>query len=61
MNPYKEIFSQIKRDLSVDFIRGQWYAYNEVLGLINTFEDNLIPKKDIYKTIMAMRPKENNE
>lgn len=61
MRPHEELFHRIKRDLSIDFVRGQWYAYNEVLGLLNTFEENLIPKKDIYKQVMAMRPKEKDE
>ena len=41
-----------------DFNRGQWEAFNRILALLNTFDTNLIDKKDIYKKVMDMRPEE---
>jgi hypothetical protein len=38
-------------------ISGQWRAYNEILGHLNTLEENLVNKKEIYKYIINLRPK----
>lgn len=38
------------------YVIGQWRAYNEVLNLINTFEEKEIKKKDFYHLIFELRP-----
>ena len=35
---------------------GQWLSLNRVLEYLNTLEDNIVNKKDIYKHIHEMRP-----
>lgn len=51
------------KDFAKGFISGQWRAYNEVLGYLNTLEDNYVNKKEIYKYVFALRPfkKEEND
>ena len=39
-----------------EFIKGAWFAYNEVLGWINTQEDQMIDKSKLYQQIMQLRP-----
>jgi hypothetical protein len=39
-----------------DFERGQWRALNDVLGYLNTLEDKMVDKTEIYKAVMAMKP-----
>lgn len=36
--------------------RGAWFAFDEVLGWINSQPTQLIDKKDLYKAVMLMRP-----
>lgn len=43
------------------FISGQWRAYNEILGYLNTLEDNLTDKTEIYKYIINLRPKKMDQ
>lgn len=43
-------------DLSQDFIRGAWFAFDEVLGWINTRDTVLINKEDLYRQVMKLRP-----
>lgn len=43
------------------FISGQWHAYNEVLGYLNTLEFNMVNKKEIYKYVFDLRPKKKPE
>ncbi len=38
--------------------RAQWSAWNEVLGWINTQQQKMISKGDLYAAVMEMRPKE---
>ena len=38
------------------FIRGQWLSLNRILDLLNTFDDKVIDKTDLYKEIMKLRP-----
>lgn len=40
-----------------DYTRGQWDAFNRVLGFLNTLEDVMIDKTFIYKNLMEMYPK----
>jgi hypothetical protein len=42
--------------LSDDFIRGAWFAFDEVLGWINTQDTQLIDKRTLYKAVFALRP-----
>lgn len=41
---------------SHDYRRGQWRALNDVLGFLNTLEDQRADKATIYKAVAAMRP-----
>lgn len=43
------------------FISGQWHAYNEVLGYLNTLEFNMVNKKEIHKYVFDLRPKKKPE
>lgn len=44
------------------FISGQWHAYNEVLGYLNTLEFVMTDKTEIWKHVFSLRPKkEENE
>lgn len=43
------------------FVRGQWFAYNEILGYLNTLETNLVDKKEIYKYVFELRPKKEDK
>ena len=36
--------------------RGAWFAFDEVLGWINTQTEQVIDKKDLYRAVMNMRP-----
>jgi hypothetical protein len=40
-----------------DFIRGAWFAFDEVLGWINTQNTQLINKKELYKYVLELRPR----
>jgi hypothetical protein len=40
-----------------DFIKGAWFAFDEVLGWINTQNEQFINKKDLYKYVMELRPR----
>ena len=42
--------------VSDDFIRGAWFAFNEVLGWINTQDAQTIDKKKLYAHVMQLRP-----
>lgn len=45
-----------RKEKSHEYERGYWAALNWLLGLINTKEDRLIPKKDLYHEVMERRP-----
>jgi hypothetical protein len=36
--------------------RGAWFAFDHVLGWINTQSSQMIDKKDLYRAVMQMRP-----
>lgn len=38
------------------FIDGQWIAFNDILGYLNTIDTIHIDKTKIYKHVMSMRP-----
>ena len=42
--------------MSDDFIRGAWFAFDEVLGWINSQNEQIIDKKKLYKQVMELRP-----
>ncbi|XAI95935.1 hypothetical protein [Microcystis phage Mwe-JY26] len=42
--------------LSDDFIKGAWFAFDEVLSWINTQDKQFIDKSDLYKHVMQLRP-----
>lgn len=50
-------------DYKRGFVSGQWHAYNEVLGFLNTLENVMTDKTEIYKYVFNLRPKkeEKNE
>ena len=39
-----------------DFIRGAWFAWDAVLGWINTQDTQLIDKTKLYAQVMQLRP-----
>lgn len=39
-----------------EFARGAWFAWDEVLGWINTQPEQMIDKKELYKQVMQLRP-----
>lgn len=41
---------------SPDWESGYWAALNYLLNLLNTKEDSLIPKKELYHEVMERRP-----
>lgn len=41
--------------------RGQWRALNDVLALLNTYEEKLVDKRKLYADILAMSPKRGND
>jgi hypothetical protein len=43
------------------FVSGQWHAYNEVLGYLNTLETVMTDKTEIYKYVFSLRPKQSKE
>lgn len=38
------------------FTSGYWAAVNDVLNLLNTFEDRSIAKKEIYRQVSELKP-----
>jgi hypothetical protein len=39
------------------FASGAWFAFNEVLGWINTWDEQTMDKAKLYKAVMDMRPR----
>lgn len=40
-----------------DFYRsGQWRAFDRVMDLLNSYDDRVVTKKDLYRDLMNMRP-----
>lgn len=40
-----------------DFCRsGQWRAFDRVMDLLNSYDDRVVTKKDLYRDLMNMRP-----
>lgn len=38
------------------FVSGQWRALNDVLAYLNTLEDKVVRKSDVFRFVMDMRP-----
>jgi hypothetical protein len=38
------------------YASGQWDAYARIMNYLNTLDDNVIDKAEIYKHLIAMRP-----
>ena len=39
-----------------EFLRGAWFAWDEVLSWINTQTEQSVDKATLYKQVMALRP-----
>lgn len=39
------------------YMRGGWQSLNDVLALLQTYEDRFVKKSDLFQTIMEMRPR----
>jgi len=51
---YNKVLPQL---LSRAHQKGEWRALDRVLNLINTYDKNLVNKKDLYSDVLDMRPK----
>jgi hypothetical protein len=39
------------------YMRGGWAVLDDVLALLQTYEDRFVKKSELYQTIMDMRPR----
>lgn len=39
------------------YMRGGWRALDDVLALLQTYEDRFVKKSELFQTIMDMRPR----
>lgn len=42
--------------MTAEFMRGAWFAFDEVLLWINSQQTQTIDKKELYKHVMQLRP-----
>lgn len=45
-----------KETVSDDFISGQWAAFDKVLNWVNAQESKTLTRKEVYHSVMDMRP-----
>lgn len=43
-------------ELSAEFVRGAWFAWDAVLGWINSQDRQVIDKAELYRHVMHLRP-----
>ena len=36
--------------------KAKWEAYNKLLHYLNTLENKMVPKRDVYHYVMSLRP-----